>query len=109
MRRIPTILCVVIAVLVLCGLLVSMTTAEPQHRESTKVGEFSTIRIDQQGMVPALDFHLNGKARAIRFFTPEQKDPRAYFNESGQFYTNGWVTISGTMQGTGDGYNIVPP
>jgi hypothetical protein len=74
-----------------------------------KVGEFSTVKIDQQGAIPALDFHLNGKARAIRFFTPEQKEPRAYFNESGQFYTNGWVTISGTMSGKGDGYNIVPP
>jgi hypothetical protein len=71
--------------------------------------EFSTVKIDQQGTVPALDFHLNGKARAIRFFTPEQKDPRAYFNESGQFYTNGWMTISGSMKGTGDGYNIEPP
>ena len=74
-----------------------------------KVGEFSTVRIEQRGVAPALDFHLNGKARAIRFFTPEQKEPRAYFNESGQFYTNGWVTISGTMSGKGDGYNIVPP
>ena len=67
------------------------------------------IKIEQQGVVPALDFHLNGKARAIRFFTPEQKDPRAYFNESGQLFTNGWVVISGTMTGQGEGYNIENP
>lgn len=73
------------------------------------VGTFSTVKINQQGEVPALDFHLNGKARALRFFTPEQKDPRAYFNESGQLFTNGWVVISGTMTGKGDGYNIEPP
>jgi hypothetical protein len=85
------------------------TAQEPGRSAASKTGEFSTVRIDQQGAVPALDFHLNGKARAIRFFTPEQKEPRAYFNESGQFYTNGWVTISGTMSGEGDGYNIVPP
>jgi hypothetical protein len=85
------------------------TAAGADPAASGKVGEFSTVRIDQQGVVPALDFHLNGKARAIRFFTPEQKDPRAYFNESGQFYTNGWITISGTMSGKDEGYNIVPP
>jgi hypothetical protein len=85
------------------------TAAGANPAARAKDGAFSTVRIDQQGTVPALDFHLNGKARAIRFFTPEQKEPRAYFNESGQFYTNGWVTISGTMSGKGDGYNIVPP
>jgi hypothetical protein len=91
------------------GFTMQLTAKGSEESRAPKVGEFSAVKIDQQGIVPALDFHLNGKARAIRFFTPEQKDPRAYFNESGQFYTNGWVTISGTMSGTGDGYNIVPP
>jgi hypothetical protein len=105
--RITVRLCLSLAFLILFGVSFA-TTAEPPDA-SAKAGRFSAVRIDQQDMVPTLDFHLNGKARAIRFYTPEQKDPRAYFNESGQFYTNGWVTISGTMSGTGDGYNIVPP
>jgi hypothetical protein len=94
---------------VCCYASAPMTAQEPGRGVAPRVGEFSTVKINQQGDVPALDFHLNGKARAIRFFTPDQKDPRAYFNDAGQFYTNGWMTISGTMSGTGDGYNIVPP
>jgi hypothetical protein len=75
-----------------------------------KAGEFSTVTIDQRGApAVALDLRLDGKRRAMRFYTPEQKEPRAYFNESGQYYTNGWLTISGTMSGEGDGYNIDPP
>jgi hypothetical protein len=75
-----------------------------------KAAEFSTVTIDQRGVqAVALDIRLDGKRRALRFFTPEQQEPRAYFNESGQFYTNGWVTISGKMSGAGDGYNIDPP
>jgi hypothetical protein len=86
-----------------------MTAQEPGQGAPPKVGEFSAVRINQQGAVPVLDFHLNGKARAVRFFTPEQKNPRAYFNDAGQYYTNGWMTISGSMSGKGDGYNIDPP
>jgi hypothetical protein len=108
MRNIPILFYLSIAVLALFGFSSFTTIAEPPE-PNAKVGRFSAVRIDQQDTVPTLDFHLNGKARAIRFYTPEQKDPRAYFNESGQFYTNGWVTISGTMSGTGDGYNVVPP
>jgi hypothetical protein len=74
-----------------------------------KVGEFSTVKINQRDGKPVLDFRLDGKGRAVRFYTPEQKNPRTYFNDAGMLYTQGWVTISGTMKGDGDGYNIEPP
>ncbi|HET6572505.1 MAG TPA: hypothetical protein VFG68_02805 [Fimbriiglobus sp.] len=73
-----------------------------------KAGEFSSVKIDQRDGKPVLDLWLDGKGRAVRFYTPEQKNPRTYFNDAGMLYTQGWVTISGTMEGDGDGYNIVP-
>ena len=84
--------------------------ADPATR--AKVGEFSTVRIDQQKSDPsALDIYLGGRGKSVRFFSPEpnQRGPRTYFNDAGMLYTNGWITISGTMSGEGDGYNIVPP
>ena len=32
-----------------------------------------------------------------------------YFNDVGMLYTQGWVTISGTMKGDGEDYRIEPP
>jgi hypothetical protein len=61
---------------------------------------------------------LDGTGRAIRFFVPvwppkkppvEQKDPAAYFGDTGQLYTKGWIIISGVSTGTGDWFNIEPP
>lgn len=60
-------------------------------------------------MPSALDVHLDGKGRAIQFFVPPIKNPRTYFNDAGMLYTNGWIVISGTMSGTGEGFNIEHP
>src|SRR5262249_15986703 len=90
----------------------------PQPKE-TKVGNFQAIKIKKEpGSASALDFHLDGTGRAIRFFVPvwppknppvEQKDPAAYFGDTGQLYTKGWIVISGVSTGTGEGFNIQPP
>jgi hypothetical protein len=112
MQRIHMNLCMLIAVLAICGLSMSTTTAEPQQQAAAKAGRFSTITIDQQpGDASALDIHLAGKGKAVRFFSwePNQRGPRTYFNDAGMLYTQGWVTISGTMKGDGEDYRIEPP
>src|SRR5215475_3352814 len=53
----------------------------------------------------ALDFHLDGHGKAMRFFVPYEREARTYFNDAGMLYTNGWMVISGTYHGSGDGYN----
>jgi hypothetical protein len=90
----------------------SMTTAEAQQQATAKVGRFSTVRIDKQKSdASALDIYLGGNGKAVRFFTweQEQRGPRTYFNDVGMLYTQGWVTISGTMKGDGEDYSIEPP
>jgi len=57
----------------------------------------------------ALDLHLDGHGKAMRFFVPNGQEPRTYFNDSGMLYTNGWMVLSGVYSGSGDGYNIAPP
>jgi hypothetical protein len=128
MQRLPILLCVSIAVVALCGLGISLTIAAPDDRASVKAGRFSKVKIDQReekggksapdypsalDIYPsALDIYIGGKCtRAIQFFSlePKQRGPRAYFNDAGQYYTNGWLTISGTMKGEGDDYRIEPP
>src|SRR5215831_2316185 len=111
MRRIPILLCVSIAALSLCCVWASMTTAEPQMQETPTVGRFSHVRINQpKGAASALDIYPTG-GKAVRFFSwePKQQGPRTYFNDVGMFYTQGWVTISGTMKGDGEDYRIEPP
>ena len=111
MRRIPILLCVSIAALSLCCVWASMTTAEPQKQTTPTVGRFSHVRIDQpKGAASALDIYPTG-GKSVRFFSwePKQRGPRTYFNDVGMFYTQGWVTISGTMKGDGDDYRIEPP
>src|SRR5262249_47024413 len=56
-----------------------------------------------------LDIRLDGTGKAMRFFVPYASQARTYFNDSGMLYTNGWMVISGTSRGSGDGYNIDPP
>jgi hypothetical protein len=78
--------------------------------EDAKAGRFTSVSIQKGGGVPsALDIRLDGTGRAVRFFVPENKEPRTYFNDAGMLYSNGWVVISGTYTGTGEGYNIEPP
>ena len=111
MRRIPILLCISIAACSLCGVWASMTSAEPQKQATPTVGRFSHVRIDQpKGAASALDFYPTG-GKAVRFFSwePKQRGPRTYFNDVGMFYTQGWVTISGTMKGDGEDYRIEPP
>jgi len=109
LHRIHILLGCSLAGLALCGLMASLPAAEPDTQAARKAGEFSTVKIDKRGLPSALDIHLDGKGRAVRFFTPEAKDPRTYFNDAGMLYTNGWVVISGTMTGTGEGFNVEPP
>jgi hypothetical protein len=83
------------------------------------IGHFTGINVVKPpGSASAFDFHLDGTGRAIRIFIPvwpptkptvEQKDPVTYFGDTGQIHTKGWIIISGTSTGTGDGYLIVPP
>ena len=75
------------------------------------IGRFAAVEIRKgAGVKSALDFHLDGKGRAVRFYAdPAHKDPRTYFNDNGMLYTNGWVVISGVMTGTGEGFNIEHP
>lgn len=101
------------------GLLIWYATAsvpaqEPVRGAALKVGEFSTVKIDKRGVPSALDIHLDGKGRAIHFYAAPVKgvpirDPRTYFNDAGMLYTNGWIVISGTYSGQGEGYNIEHP
>jgi hypothetical protein len=86
-----------------------MRAAGPEPAAAPNVGEFSAVKIDKRGVSSALDIRLDGKGRAVRFYAPEGKDPRTYFNDAGMLYTNGWMVISGVMTGAGDGYNIEPP
>jgi hypothetical protein len=100
--------------LALCGIMATMTAADPNDEAAAKVGSFSTVEIDKKGMQTALDIHLDGKGRAVRFYATTVegdpiKDPRTYFNDSGMLYTNGWIIISGVSSGTGEGFNIEPP
>lgn len=80
-----------------------------------KVGEFTAVSIEKQpGTESALDIRLDGQGRALRFFQnikgdPIPHDPPTYFNDAGMLYTRGWVVISGTVSGTGQGYNIEHP
>ena len=85
------------------------TAAGSDPAANVKVGEFSTVKIDKRGVPSALDIRLDGKGRAVRFYSQEAKDPRTYFNDSGMLYTNGFIVISGVMTGTGEGYNIEHP
>src|SRR5215467_2047444 len=57
----------------------------------------------------ALDLHLDGHGKAMRFFAPTDREARTYFNDSGMLYTNGWMVISGAHHGSGDGYGIDHP
>jgi hypothetical protein len=76
-------------------------------------GHFAHVTIEKKaGTVSALDFHLDGSGRAVRFYAANSErptDPRTYFNDNGMLYTNGWMVISGTMSGSGEGFNIEPP
>jgi hypothetical protein len=109
MRRVSILLCAASAILALYGLRASITAAGTDEQATSKAGSFSGVRIDTQGGASALDIHLDGKGLAARFYSPEQKNPRTYFNDVGMLYTQGWVTISGTMRGDGENYSIEPP
>jgi hypothetical protein len=112
MQCVSIIVCLCISIIALCGPRSSGTSAEPQEQATAKAGRFSTVRIDQQKSDPsALDIYLGGTGQAVRFFSwePKQRGPRTYFNDVGMLYTQGWVTISGTMKGEGDNYTIEPP
>ena len=61
------------------------------------------------GASSALDVKLDGTGKALRFYSPYETQARTYFNDDGMLHTNGWMTISGTFHGTGDGYAIDPP
>lgn len=80
-----------------------------------KLGEFTAVSIDKQpGTESAFDIRLDGGGRAMRFFQnvkgdPHPHDPPTYFNDAGMLYTRGWIVISGTTSGTGQGYNIDHP
>lgn len=80
-----------------------------------KVGEFTAVSIEKQpGTESALDIRLDGRGRAMRFYQnvkddPFPNDPPTYFNDAGMLYTRGWIVISGTTSGTGQGYNLVHP
>jgi hypothetical protein len=112
MRRTLFALGASIPVFALCGLRGAVTTAEPQQQATAKDTRFSAVRIDQKkGSTSALDIYLSGSGKAVRFFSwePKQRGPRTYFNDAGMLYTQGWVTISGTMKGDGEDYRIEPP
>lgn len=87
-------------------------TTKPKE---SKVGNFAGVTITKKGVPSALDIHLDGKGRAIQFYMtpvkgdPRPKDPATYFNDSGMLYTRGWIVISGTTSGQGEGYNIDHP
>ncbi len=80
-----------------------------------KLGEFTAVSIAKQpGTESAFDIRLDGGGRAMRFFQnvkgdPHPHDPPTYFNDAGMLYTRGWIVISGTTSGTGQGYNIDHP
>jgi hypothetical protein len=56
-----------------------------------------------------LDLYSDSSGKALRIFAPSITDPRTYFNSEGMLYTNGWMVISGTYDGTGDDYNVFHP
>ncbi len=80
-----------------------------------KLGEFTAVSIAKQpGTESAFDIRLDGGGRAMRFFQNVKGDPHpgdapTYFNDAGMLYTRGWIVISGTTSGTGQGYNIDHP
>jgi hypothetical protein len=103
MQRSPIPLCVSIAALSLCGVWASITTAKPREQATPTAGDFSHVRINQpKGAASALDIYPTG-GKAVRFFSwePKQIGPRTYFNDVSMLYSQGWVTISGTMKGEG--------
>jgi hypothetical protein len=61
------------------------------------------------GTSSALDIRLDGTGKGLRLFAPGEPQPRTYFNDAGMLYTNGWMVISGTYHGEGDGYVIDHP
>ena len=61
------------------------------------------------GSSSAVDIRLDGQGNALRVFSPGISEPRTYFNDAGMFYTNGWMVISGTYHGQGDGYALDHP
>jgi hypothetical protein len=84
--------------------------AKPKAEPALPSGEFGGVTIRKRpGSLSALDFHLDGTGRAIRFYVPGAKDPFSYFGDSGQLSTKGSVLISGTSTGTGAGFHIEHP
>jgi hypothetical protein len=61
------------------------------------------------GSSSAFDIRLDGQGKALRVFSPGISEPRTYLNDAGMFYTNGWMVISGTYHGKGDGYVLDHP
>jgi len=61
------------------------------------------------GSSSGLDLRLDGSGKSFRIFATGVSNPRTYFNDSGMLYSNGWVVLSGTYHGQGDGFGIDPP
>jgi hypothetical protein len=61
------------------------------------------------GSSSGLDLRLDGSGKSLRIFATGVSNPRTYFNDSGMLYSNGWVVLSGTYHGQGDGFGIDPP
>lgn len=110
MRQLPRLLLAVSTLGAVLWLALSGAAQDAAQPGGPGVGRFTGLSVQQDGSVPsALDIRLDGKGKAVRLFSPESKDPRTYFNDAGMLYTNGWVVISGTMSGKGEGYNIEVP
>jgi len=113
-RYIPQIVLAVLPLWAGLWLALSGTAQDAAKPRDSKVVNFAGVTIKKEGVPSALDIHLDGKGRAIQFFVPPIKgdsrnNPRTYFNDAGMLYTNGWIVISGTMSGTGEGFNIEHP
>jgi hypothetical protein len=61
------------------------------------------------GTSSGLDIRLDGTGKGLRLFANGETLARTYFNDAGMLYTNGWMVISGTYHGQGDGYVIDHP
>jgi len=107
--------CLALVTLAMSSVVFSATPGTTEDKGDAQVGRFSSVEISKPANAQsALDIRLPGTGRAIRFYAAPVKgdprrDPRTYFNDAGMLYTNGWIVISGTSKGTGEGFNIEQP